>query len=196
MLATTLTAVLAFAATNLDDILIVTLFFAQSPRRAPVVAGQFLGFAGLVALSLLGYLGSLALPREWVGLLGLAPVLLGLRAWLAKPEDPNASHSGLPHPGTLQVAAVTMANGADNIGIYTPLFASSNTQQLALTIVVFFGMLGAWCWLGYRLSRQPAVALAIQRQGRWVVPLVLVSLGLFILLESGTLSWLASALGG
>ncbi len=196
MLATTLTAVLAFAATNLDDILIVTLFFAQSPRRSAVVAGQFLGFAGLVALSLLGYLASLALPREWVGLLGLAPLALGLRAWLTQPRDSQADAGGPPRPGTLQVAAVTMANGADNLGIYTPLFASSSPPQLALTIAVFFLMLGLWCWLGYQLSRQPAVAITIQRQGRWLVPLVLVGLGIFILLESGTLSWLAGPRGG
>lgn len=187
MLTTLLSAALAFAATNLDDIVLLTVLFAQSRRRGTVVAGQFLGFGGLVGLSLLGYLGSLALPAEWIGLLGLAPIGLGLRAVWAKPAA-GAEASDLPHPSLWQVTALTLANGADNIGIYTPLFAASRPDQLALTLLVFFGLLGVWCWLGWRLSRQPAVAGVLRQHGRWLVPVVLIGLGVYLVLESGLLA--------
>ena len=61
MLTTTATAVRLFAATNLDDIVILTVLFVASTRgghRArAIVAGQYLGFTALVALSAIAALG-------------------------------------------------------------------------------------------------------------------------------------------
>ncbi|HEU4323694.1 MAG TPA: hypothetical protein VFS21_11145 [Roseiflexaceae bacterium] len=58
---TVLTAVVAFASTNIDDIFVLMLFYGQlSPtfRRRHVVAGQYLGFLALVAISTLGSPGA------------------------------------------------------------------------------------------------------------------------------------------
>ena len=75
-----ITAVVAFATTNIDDIFLLMLFFSQVnatfwPQH--IVVGQYLGFAVLVEVSVLGYFGTLAIPRIWVGLLGLVPIALG-----------------------------------------------------------------------------------------------------------------------
>ena len=43
--------------------------------RRHIVVGQYLGFALLVVLSLPGFLGGLLLPRSWIGLLGVVPIL-------------------------------------------------------------------------------------------------------------------------
>jgi len=41
-------AIVAFAATNIDDIFVLTLFFAQNHlKHWHIVAGQYLGLAGL-----------------------------------------------------------------------------------------------------------------------------------------------------
>jgi len=41
-------AIVAFAATNIDDIFVLTLFFAQKHlKHWHIVAGQYLGLAGL-----------------------------------------------------------------------------------------------------------------------------------------------------
>lgn len=192
------TAVAAFAATNIDDILILALFFSQvgaALRRWHVVAGQAVGFTGLVALSLLGFALGFLLPRPYVGLLGILPVLLGLRSWF-KPDEgvPQAEvRAGGGFAGVVSVAGVTFANGADNIGIYTPLFARSTLPELLVTLTVFYLMLGLWCLAGYLIARQPAVAELLSRYGHVVMPLVLIGLGVFIILESGTLSLISSA---
>ena len=58
---------LSFAATNIDDIFILVLFFSQTGavfHGGHVVVGQYLGFAALVALSVLGSLGVLVVPEE------------------------------------------------------------------------------------------------------------------------------------
>jgi cadmium resistance protein CadD (predicted permease) len=82
LFAAAVTAVATFAATNVDDIVLLMLWFSQRGpdlRGEQIVAGQYLGFVALVALSLLGFLGALVVPPAWVGLLGLVPLSLGLR---------------------------------------------------------------------------------------------------------------------
>ena len=83
------TGVDAFVATNIDDILILSLFFSQVSqvlKRKHIVIGQYLGFAALVIASLPGFLGSYFVPPEWIKLLGFVPVIVGLNM-LLRPED-------------------------------------------------------------------------------------------------------------
>ncbi len=75
------TGLTAFTATNLDDILILMLFFSQVNavfQKKHIVTGQYLGFAALVMASLPGFFGSLLLPRPCIGLLGLVPIAIGI----------------------------------------------------------------------------------------------------------------------
>src|SRR4051812_38665187 len=84
ILATLITAAITFAATNIDDIFILMLFFSQANKEFHlwhIVAGQFLGFTALVLISLLGFFGGLIISRAWIGLLGLVPIILGVRHW-------------------------------------------------------------------------------------------------------------------
>src|SRR3712207_723276 len=82
------TGAVAFAATNIDDIFILTLFFAQVSKRGlrrwHFVAGQYLGFAALVAVSLLGYFARSVAPRAWTGLLGLLPMVIGVKKFFER----------------------------------------------------------------------------------------------------------------
>lgn len=199
------TGIATFAATNIDDILILVMFFSQvtaSFRSRHVVTGQYLGFATLVGVSLLGFLFSLVISSAWIGLLGFAPIVIGVRKFLDrnKPAEVTEAQSlsleprkptvinALLAPYTYQVAVVTVANGADNIGIYTPLFATSSPAELGVLLVVFFVLLGVWCFAGFHLARRPAVVTLMTHYGHIIVPFVLIGLGIFILIESGTLS--------
>ena len=63
------TGATAFCATNLDDILVLLVFFSQvndSFRCRHIVVGQYLGFTILVLASLPGFFGSLILPKPWI----------------------------------------------------------------------------------------------------------------------------------
>jgi cadmium resistance protein CadD (predicted permease) len=91
---------------------------------------------------------------------------------------------------------VTFANGADNIGIYTPLFASSGYKELLTILIVFFTLLAVWCVAGYYLSRHLFIARTLDRSGHLIVPFVLIGLGLFILYESGAQKILSGFLMG
>lgn len=185
------TALLAFVATNIDDIFILTLFFAETGRRFSrwqVVLGQYVGFAALVALSLAGYFARFVAPEEWIGLLGILPIVIGLKK-LLEVRSGKREEAQIEKPaarGVLTVAAVTFANGGDNLGIYTPLFASSNFFELVITLAIFFVLVAVWCALGYFLGRHPAVSVVLEKYGHLIVPFVLIGLGIYIMVESGT----------
>ncbi len=205
---TIIAGITAFAATNIDDIVILMLFFAQvntTFRRRHIVIGQYLGFTALIIASLPGFFGGLIVPRAWIGLLGLVPIGIGISRLVNREDGAediqavsgefNRSRTSTPvgsilasflAPQTYNVAAVTFANGGDNIGIYIPLFASSDLASLGVILTVFFLLIGVWCYTAYRLARQPAIAHVLTRYGNAIVPFVLIGLGIFILIESGT----------
>jgi cadmium resistance transport/sequestration family protein len=202
----------AFTATNIDDIIILLLFFSQVDanfRHRHIVTGQYLGFAVLIIASLPGFFGGLVVPHEWIGLLGLLPIAIGVTQLvnrekdtaqvqtvtsdfeLSSPSNPIVSFfSSVLNPQTYKVAAVTVANGGDNISIYIPLFAGSNLVSLGVILSVFFLMVGVWCAIASRLTRQPTIAQVLSRYGKAVVPFVLIGLGLFIMYERGTFTLL------
>ena len=193
----------AFCATNLDDILILLLFFTQvnaSFRRRQIVAGQYLGFGALVLASLPGFFGGLFFPRPWIGLLGLVPIFIGVSRLLNPDNDDEEEMSATTtefnqasplhsfiSPQTYGVAAITFANGGDNIGIYMPLFASSSWESLTIILIEFFVMVGIWCYAAYQLTKIKVLAENLTRYGNFIVPFVLIGLGILILIDSHTL---------
>ena len=203
-----LEGIIAFVATNLDDIIILLLFFSQlNPnfRRRHIIIGQYLGFAILVIASLPGFFGGLVVQPEWIGLLGLLPIAIGIKQLVNRETDndevqtvtanfeQNGSRNSLKSfifsilsPQTYQVAAVTVANGGDNISIYIPLFAGSSWTTLLVILSVFFGMVGVWCGIAYLLTRHSTIAYVLTRYGKPIVPYVLIGLGVFIIYERGT----------
>jgi cadmium resistance protein CadD (predicted permease) len=182
-----------FAMTNVDDILVLSLFFGRSAGRhgaaRRIVAGQYLGFAALLAVTVAAAYGASFLPESGIAYLGLLPLALGLRAawqaWKAREAGGGEREDEKDGPGSLQVAAVTFANGSDNISVYLPVFAKSGAAVVAVYVTVFLVLVGAWCAGGWFLATRPAVARVIGRWGHILHPLVLIGLGLFILIQGG-----------
>ncbi|MEH1919925.1 cadmium resistance transporter [Nostoc sp.] len=204
--------IIAFIATNIDDIIILLIFFSQVDgnfRRRHILLGQYLGFAAIIIASLPGFFGGLVIQREWIGLLGLLPIGIGIHHLVYKEEDtitvqtvssdfnqPTSTNPVLSfilsvlHRQTYKVSAVTIANGGDNISVYVPLFAGHDLASLGVIISVFFIMVGIWCAIAYFLSRQPTIADLLNRYGQAVIPFVLIGLGLFIMYDRGTFTLL------
>ncbi|HKO99343.1 MAG TPA: cadmium resistance transporter [Pyrinomonadaceae bacterium] len=180
-------AIVAFAATNIDDIFVLTLFFAQKNlRRWHVVVGQYLGLAGLITISLVGYFAWLIIPQTWIGLLGLAPIAIGIKKlmdWQREKENDTATQTHTASVFT--VATVTFANGGDNIGIYVPLFANSDAPALFITLITFAALIAVWCVVGYYVGNHPAVTRIVDRYGHILVPFVLIGLGIYIIINGG-----------
>lgn len=203
LLQVTIAAVSAFAATNIDDIIVSMFFFSQvnqNLRVRHIVIGNYLGFIVLIIASLLGFLGGLIIPKTWIGLLGFVPVAIGLKQIFEQEEEEtipvqtisksgqkrvlNIPFSQLFHPQTYSVAAITIANGGDNIGIYVPFFASLDWRSLLLTLTIFLILVGVWSLIAYSLTRHRLIAKVLTRYGQRLVPFVFIGLGIFILLDS------------
>lgn len=103
-------------------------------------------------------------------------------------QSEKSFFSSFLSPQTYSVAAVTVANGSDNISIYVPLFASSTLENLVVILGVFFTLVGVWCYAAYRLIQMRAIADSLTRYGNHLVPFVLIGLGVAILVQSGTLA--------
>ncbi|MBI4294164.1 MAG: cadmium resistance transporter [Betaproteobacteria bacterium] len=184
-----------FSATNVDDLLVVAAFFADPRlRQRFVVIGQFLGIGALVLASALAALLALAIPQGWVAFSGLIPLYLGLhrlftlrRVKLGGAADISA-HREREHLSAyrslsqiLAVAAVTVANGGDNLGVYIPLFAAEPYAIPAYALI--FGVMTAlWCALAHVLVGHRILGESIRRYGHLALPFVLIALGFHILL--------------
>jgi cadmium resistance protein CadD (predicted permease) len=183
-------AIVAFASSNVDDIFVLVGFFADSRLRARnIVIGQYLAIGALVVVSIAASLISLFLTPAYVGLLGVLPILIGIKRLVGLRHD--AKEKRPPderHSGTLAqiapIVVVTIANGGDNIGVYGPLFATQSTPQIAITVIVFAVMTAVWIAVARWLLNHPKVGTPIRRRGHRVIPFVLVGLGLYILYDA------------
>ncbi|AFZ27549.1 putative permease, cadmium resistance protein [Cylindrospermum stagnale PCC 7417] len=202
------TGITAFSATNIDDIVILTLLYSQinqTFRSRHIFAGQYLGFGLLVIASLPGFFGGLIVPQSWIRLLGLMPIIIGFSSLLKHEEDslqelsvesdpsyPSAIASILS-PQTCNVAAIAFANGSDNISIYVPLFANTELENLLVIIGVFFTLVGVWCYAAYKITKLPTIAQVLTDYGNTFVPFILIGLGVFIIMENVMFTVLAVA---
>jgi cadmium resistance protein CadD (predicted permease) len=177
----------AFVSTNIDDLLLLVGFFSdRSFSRSHIFAGQILGMAIIVAISLAAASAALAISPQRVGLLGLAPIVIGMGKLLrlGKTEE-----EGQPTAvGVLQVATFTIVNGGDNIAAYTPIFATQGSREMSATLVIFGVLTLVWCVAALWLVRHTALGKPLRRYGHILLPFILIGLGGLILYRTGAVS--------
>jgi cadmium resistance protein CadD (predicted permease) len=191
-------AVVLFASTNVDDIFVLVGFFADPKFRARnVVVGQYAGTSMLFGLSLLGSLLSLVISRAYIGLLGIFAIGLGSKKLFDLTRNQVKMEAGLTsqdggktHAQAATVALVTLANGGDNVGVYTPAFAVHSNRQLVIVGLVFAVMTALWCLFAHWLVHHPTLGTPIRRYGDQIAPLVLIALGLWVMYDAGSFALL------
>jgi cadmium resistance protein CadD (predicted permease) len=183
----------AFIVTNIDDIFVLMIFFSHPKYHSyNVIFGQYLGIAILVFVSALGSLLALVVPSYVVGLLGVIPIAIGVMKIIQLKEEKNSQGqeqevqvNKLSYLSFLSVAGITISNGGDNIGVYTPLFAKYHSPpEVTLLILVFMLMTAFWCAIGYYLVKHPLIAVPIRKNAHIILPFVLIGLGIYIIISS------------
>ena len=195
--------VAAFIATNIDDLFILVFFFAAVPRFPipQIVLGQYVGMGSLIAVSLLGSLISLVIPNNFLGLIGFFSIAIGIKELLElrkknsnksestqeqKLLNKQQSHNKTKYLPFLTVAAVTFS-GAEEVGVYTSLFATNNSVgDIIILVSVVMVLTAFWCFLAYYLVSRSFLEEQIRHIGSWVLPFLLIGLGIYILAESYT----------
>lgn len=186
-----LPAIGLFIVTNIDDIIVLSLFFArgagQRGTTARITTGQYLGFAGILGAAVLVTLGAGAfLPPRVIPYFGLIPLILGLRAaWQAwrDDDDHDDTRDAGKAVGVWTVAAVTFANGGDNIGVYVPVFLSVGPAAVVAYCVVFLVLVAVLVVAARFVATRRPIAEVLERWEHVLFPIVLIGLGIFILVS-------------
>lgn len=188
-------AVGVFAGTNVDDLIILMVLFLSArasgkPRPWQIWTGQYAGVGLLVAVSAVAALGLTIVPDRWIGLLGLVPFALGVKGLIAAIHSRGDDEPPFPAvaTGPLSVAGVTVANGADNISVHTPMFRTIGLTDSLITAGVFTIGIAAWCLAGSWLGSHKKVIAVVSRFGHWIVPGVFMLIGAVIIIESDVLT--------
>lgn len=185
--------VTAFVATNIDDLLILIAFFANSHfPLSQIVLGQYAGMGALLVIGIVGSLIALIVPNNLIGLIGTFPIAIGIKELLELPKNGKNKESAkqlsrsrlIAYLPFLTVAAVTFSGG-EELGVYTSVFATyREVSEIIIIVSVVMVLTGLWCAVAYHLVNRPLIASSIKRTGTAALPFVLIGLGIYILAEA------------
>lgn len=197
-----LTALVGFISTNIDDIFLLTLLFAQvgtNLKKKEIILGQYLGLGILVGLSVILSYGLGTFFADKLHFLGFIPIMIGIKAWIdyrkggeddefvfeeqGSKENETSKLQKIVHSPTLRVALLIFAGGADNIGIYTPLFSRFTPVELVSALGIFMLLVPLWCFLGERIANYPLIKTKIEKYEHLLLPFVFILLGCMILFD-------------
>lgn len=200
LLQSIISAIAVYISTSIDYLFILLIIFSQSHTRKGmrhIIWGQYLGTSVLVAVSLFAAYVLNFIPQDWIiGLLGLIPIYLGIRVAVGGEEEEEEEEvvEKLESGGTSRlfwtVALITIASGGDNLGIYIPYFASLSVSEILIALVVFVISIAILCFISYKLAKISFVSETLEKYERIIVPIVFIGLGIFILVENGTIQTL------
>ena len=183
MISLILTNISLFIATNVDDLILLIMFFALyrvTQKRKEVVIGQYLGMGAIIFISvIISYtIGKLDLfELKW---LGVIPILLGVKTFFEKSEDEETLEKK-NNALISQVAFLTLLNGTDNIVVYVSLFSPLSVGAMFLSIIIFLIMTAFWCLMAMKLVSHKGVSEKLIKYKRYLVPVVLIYVGLNML---------------
>ena len=91
------------------------------------------------------------------------------------------------------VAIVTIAScGADNIGLFVPYFVTLNSIELLTTLLVFVTLIFILVFTAQNLANIPGIGEVVEKFSRWIMAVIYIALGVFIVIENKTISTLLS----
>lgn len=199
-----ITGVLLYWGTAVDLLIILMHFFSKIRDKKGIkniYIGQFLGSELLIMISLVfAYILHFVPNKQLLGILGLVPIFLGLKVLivgdtggeeLAKEKLNSAQKLNL----TKNICLITLVScGADNIGLFVPYFISLTPLNLVITLIVFTIMIYCLVYLAHRLATIPTIGNLLERYSRWFISSVYIILGISILMENDSLTFLIKLL--
>ncbi|ELB12361.1 CadD family cadmium resistance transporter [Enterococcus faecium] len=197
MLQNILSALAVYISTSIDYLFILLIIFSQNHTKKglrQIFFGQYLGTGILVAISLFAAYVLNFIPQDWIiGLLGLIPIYLGIRVAFVgeKEEEEGEVVEKLGSRGTNRlfwtVSLITIASGGDNLGIYIPFFTSLSFSEIVTSLIVFAISVAVLCYISYKFAKISFVSETLEKYERIIVPIVFIGLGIFIMIENGTI---------
>lgn len=194
LVAICLVTVTSFVFTNLDNLILGVLTLgAQHRRMLPVLLGMVSASLLVLLLSGVGVVIGLAVDADVLGYLGIAPIGIGLYTlFYAGTAQPRAAQDvGVAERGSgvsiwLGTTTLLFANSGDTLAILLPLVMESSQRAALVVAVTFLACAVLWALLARALSRQPILVRQLQDSGERFVPWIMIAVGIYILLDTGT----------
>ncbi len=184
MIKTFILAISAFISTNIDDFFIDSILFFDCKSKKEtneVIIGKYLGMSILVSVSLII---TTNIPKNFIGYLGFIPLILGIKEIIENlKNDDNEQKQNRSTNKIINTTLITISDGADNIGIYIPIFVQLDQYQIMITILVFLILIYLYSKLAISITEIPLIKKILEKYRNIIVPLVYISLGIYILVN-------------
>jgi len=186
-----------FVATSLDNLLILVGFQTSDSVPSRVIPFGYLAAMG----AMIGVAVALAAAADEglpfrVGYLGLAPITIGLyhgvmafRTVDEERDEPSASEAVVSKgvvAGFASVFVTMLANSADSLLVFTALIADTEREADWAILATVLTMAATWVWIARWLTGHPRFKKPLEGFARFGLPILLVGLGLYILVNSPT----------
>lgn len=188
-------SVIIALSTSIDYIVLLVLLFSKAKtklEKQEVYLGQLVGVLLLILASFVISRFAHLLPEEWmIGLLGLVPIILGILAIFDDDADNEIEEKmSSQSMKILSVIALSLASGGDNLGIYSPFFSSLSVTEIVLTSLVILSTTIGLSYMADRFGSLKSITKFVETYEKIIVPTVFILLGLYILIECGTITYL------
>lgn len=174
----------AYAATNIDNLLIMASLGAGRASRRRLVAGFTAASAAVLAVASSAVFIDRFVPPEVLGYLGFVPISIGLYLLLFSGSHETATTDrSVSWPA---IAGLLLANSGDTIFAVGPLFAESGSDARFGLALGFVLIATVWLLLILTISERVARSEMLARLGHRMAPWMMILVGLYILSDSAT----------
>jgi cadmium resistance protein CadD (predicted permease) len=180
----------SFISTSTDNLVLLAVLLAKRGQRAlPVMLGYVaaaavIGAAGLVVARLAD-----VFPPNLIGYLGVVPLGMGIVRLVRAVRGPGREQSATMEArtiGSTGVATLMLANSSDTFSVLAPLFAETPEPYTYVMVATIIVVSIGWFGLALAVGGHPRMRGWIARADRWVVPLLLIGIGLYVLADTAT----------
>ncbi len=191
-----LTGIFLFVSTNIDELILGFLLITKpGMTKREWFIGKYLSILIILALSSLGFFLLFIIPIGWIGILGFIPLLIGIKNLFSRKSKENEIteiqikiKKSYFSSNILLVAALNIASGGDNVGIYVPFFANSSFWEILLIVFIFLVLTYVWCIIPYKIINSPKIQEKVINWGEKTFPWLMIALSVYIFLDTGFIS--------
>jgi cadmium resistance protein CadD (predicted permease) len=179
----------SYVSTNLDNLILLSAYGAKPGYRSFNIKLTFV-FVCLAVLLVSLALARAAdtLPTGNIRYLGLIPIALGayqlVRLMIGGGGEKSGGLDAASGPAGFAAyagfALVLLANSSDSVSIMTPLFADLKPAFVLICFAAAVTVAIMMSSLAGHLVRHPAMRSRVEKIGKWVLPFLLIGIGLLI----------------
>lgn len=175
-----------FIITHIDTLVVMGAFCADNDYRIwEVFVGHYVGFSLGLAAAVIASILAAELFHGWTFVLGIVPLSIGMWGLIRRPPESTIEHYPSVPNAFGRVSVVTMSAiglSGENIAVFIPFFVELSARELTVMIVVYLIGAGLVFLTAFLMVYRFALDGVSDRVDRWLVPSVLVVIGLYVIL--------------